>query len=398
MTEINLDKKGMFDYLLKEIVYVLEDNDIPYHLCCGTLLGCIREGDFISHDGDVDVATQVSYWSKLTKINWKKYNLEKIRQVGLKESGGFLMSVKTKYSGYYCDIYANPAIPLLKKKKFRNRKYFIPVSPKTYLTQLYGEEWTEPKYAEGDKYHADWPPLWYKYDSKLYSNYYSKFRDESYPLIPFGTYDEKNEKFWEQYYRNNNHDIEKESSFAKFVHDEYIKSKELTIADLGSGNCRDSKYFAQKGNNVYAVDFNGVLDNKTQHGLTLIKKDVEEFLLDEKLKFDIIYMRWFLHAMPYGTSERILKTSINNIKKGGLICIEVRSINDKEFKDSSVYDETDKSYATTHKRWPYSVERLEKIVKDSKGKIVKCEEGHFSPNKNTETSNPLLIRLIVRKN
>ena len=47
MTEINLDKKGIFDYLLKEIVYVLEDNGIPYHLCCGTLLGCIREGDFI---------------------------------------------------------------------------------------------------------------------------------------------------------------------------------------------------------------------------------------------------------------------------------------------------------------------------------------------------------------
>ena len=174
MTEVNLDKKGMFEYLLKEIVHVLEDNGIPYHLCCGTLLGCIREGDFISHDGDVDVATQVSYWSKLTKINWKKYNLEKIRQVGLKESGGFLMSVKTKYSGYYCDIYANPAIPLLKRKTFRGRKYYIPVSPKLYLTQLYGEEWTEPKYAEGDTYHADWPPLWYKYDSKLYTEYLSK--------------------------------------------------------------------------------------------------------------------------------------------------------------------------------------------------------------------------------
>ena len=33
MTEVNLDKKGMFDYLLKEIVHVLEDNGIPYHLC-----------------------------------------------------------------------------------------------------------------------------------------------------------------------------------------------------------------------------------------------------------------------------------------------------------------------------------------------------------------------------
>ena len=395
MTEVNLDKKGMFDYLLKEIVHVLEDNGIPYHLCCGTLLGCIREGDFISHDSDVDVATQVSYWSKLTKINWKKYNLEKIRQVGLKESGGFLMSVKTKYSGYYCDIYANPAIPLLKKKTFRGRKYYIPVSPKLYLTQLYGKEWTEPKYAEGDTYHADWPPLWYKYDSKLYTEYLSKFRDESYPLIPFGTYDEKNEEYWEKYYLNNDDDISDASTFAKYVDEKYIKGRELVIADLGSGNSRDSIYFSSKENRCYAVDYNGVLSDP-YYNVNLIKKDVEEFLLDDKLKFDLIYMRWFLHAMPYNTSEKILKTSFNNLKKDGLICIEVRSYNDEEFKGISVFDEKDKSYATSHKRWLYSIKRLERIVKECNGTILECEEGYFSPNKQTETNNPLLIRMIIK--
>ena len=57
----SVSKEGMFDFLLKEIVYVLKDNDIPYYLDCGTLLGCIREKGFIEHDTDVDVATHVSW-------------------------------------------------------------------------------------------------------------------------------------------------------------------------------------------------------------------------------------------------------------------------------------------------------------------------------------------------
>ena len=71
--------------------------------------------------------------------------------------------------------------------------------------------------------------------------------------------------------------------------------------------------------------------------------------------------------------------------------------NDEEFKGVSVFDEKDKSYATSHKRWLYSIERLEKIVNECNGTILECEEGYFSPNKNTETNNPLLIRMIIKK-
>ena len=52
--------------------------------------------------------------------------------------------------------------------------------------------------------------------------------------------------------------------------------------------------------------------------------------------FDIFYMRWFLHALPYDISKDIFINSIHNLKSGGLICIEVRSINDEELKQNSV--------------------------------------------------------------
>ena len=90
--------------------------------------------------------------------------------------------------------------------------------------------------------------------------------------------------------------------------------------------------------------------------------------------------------------------SLDRLKTNGKICVELRSLNDKELKEKSVYDMLDKSYTTTHKRWPYNKEMLEELSLINKCKNVYIEEGYFSPNKNTETNNPLLIRFICQKN
>lgn len=213
-----------------------------------------------------------------------------------------------------------------------------------------------------------------------------------------------NQKFWNNYYKKTNDNISKQSSFAKFVYENYIEqyNKEnifLKIADLGSGNCRDSKFFSQKGNMSYAIDYNGILD-KEYPKCKLINEDVEQILSNNKLQisFDIIYMRWFLHAMPYNKSYNIFKYSVNNLKPGGLICVEVRSLNDLELKKKSIYNEIDNSYTTTHKRWLYSIELCKKLAEENNCEILYCEEGYFSPNKDTETNNPLLIRIVYKNN
>ena len=212
-----------------------------------------------------------------------------------------------------------------------------------------------------------------------------------------------NKLFWENYYKNNTDDIHNNSLFAKFVYDNFIKDYNsqnvyLKICDLGSGNSRDSIYFSQLGNFCYAVDINGVLD-KEYPNCNLIKEDVETVLKNYQLQTltDIMYMRWFLHAMPYELSKDIFKYAVRNLKPNGLVCVEVRSIEDSSLKQNSIYDDNDKSFKTTHKRWLFSIEMCQKMAVENDCDIISCEEGYFSHNSNTETENPLLIRMICKK-
>ena len=137
-----------------------------------------------------------------------------------------------------------------------------------------------------------------------------------------------------------------------------------------------------------------VLNSKST-GVNLIKKDVEITLKDKSIKCDVVYMRWFLHAMPYEKAENIFK--LVSEMKDVLICIELRSLNDTKLVADSVYDSNDKSYKTTHKRWLYTEKMLEDLCIKYDCKIIESEEGYFSPNTQTETNNPLLIRGIYQK-
>lgn len=171
------NKVEIMNYLLKKVVDILDKNKIPYYLDCGTLLGVVRENNLMKKDSDVDITIHLSMWDKLKSIDFEKYDIIKTR---MKEGypPGYIISVRTKYSDLYCDIYANPAFPLLKKKKLNGNIYTIPVEPELYLTQLYGN-WRVPS-----KKHADWPNLFYKNDRLIKSDY-SKNWDLNYKIIVF---------------------------------------------------------------------------------------------------------------------------------------------------------------------------------------------------------------------
>jgi len=146
---------GLMNYLLRNVVDILDENNIPYYLDCGTLLGCIRENGLMEKDTDIDVTTHLSNWDKLNSIDFNKYGLERIRTYNdfpQKESGN-MISVKTKYSNLYCDIYTNPAFPQLDKKILNGKSYNIPLNSDLYLSQLYGN-WKIPSQKHATtKYH-----------------------------------------------------------------------------------------------------------------------------------------------------------------------------------------------------------------------------------------------------
>ncbi len=386
------EKVNIMNRLLGKVVNILYDNNIPYYLDCGSLLGCIRENQLLKHDTDVDVSIHLSYWNKLNSINFEKYGLIRTRTGYLYNERQYnIISLKfdNVETNMYCDIYANPAFPQLETKNMNNINYFIPKNSELYLTQLYGN-WKIPS----DK-HADWPNLFYK---DLITGPYSEYWDLDFEikLDPLLSKKNLNKNFWTNYYKLTTHDIKNGSSFSKFVYDNYGKNIK-NLLDLGCGNCRDSIFFGNKDIQVDAIDYNGCIE-KDYNNITLIKNDVELYLLNKDLKhYDLVYMRWFLHAMPYEKSEKIFEQVSNILNKGDKICIEVRSINDYSLRKNSTFDKEDLSYKTTHKRWLYSVEKLEYLIKKCNMKKLYISEGYFSQNKNTETNNPLLIRCIIEK-
>jgi cytidyltransferase-like protein len=124
---------GVFDLLLKTLSNALKDNNVLFYLDCGTLLGCIRDKQFILYDTDVDVTTHISFREKVKAINFDKYGLEVWR------NNNSVLSVNLKCSKLYCDVYYNKAFPFLEERILNGHIYHVPKQPELYLKQLYGE-------------------------------------------------------------------------------------------------------------------------------------------------------------------------------------------------------------------------------------------------------------------
>ena len=85
---------------------------------------------------------------------------------------------------------------------------------------------------------------------------------------------------------------------------------------MGSGNCRDSQFFSQKGHKCFSIDQN-LTENISIPNCKLIREDANVVMKTNScdVDFDIIYMRWFLHAMPYHEAEEVFHNSFQRLKK-----------------------------------------------------------------------------------
>ena len=149
---------------------VLEDLGVDYVLCGGTLLGLYRGGEFLEHDGDVDVDVLAE------DIGSPKEFLKRL-QSKVSPTQGFVGYRENYFTITYTDIAENevkfdifmvfkdkdtryrlfpnetrlvwPKHHYIKKDwgelEYEGKKYKIPADVEDWLVTFFGEDWRTPK-------------------------------------------------------------------------------------------------------------------------------------------------------------------------------------------------------------------------------------------------------------
>lgn len=164
---------------LSLVVELFEKNKMTFWLDFGTLLGAVRVGDFLSHDGDIDLAAHAEDAKKIEEIikGCEKLSIaheyfvnDDLVQISFEYHGinidlCFYKQNSEKQDEYYCylchydkeisDIVSNGTYPVAVMKStvpfdgvktfdFRGLKVNIPNNEKGYLTANYGADFMIP--------------------------------------------------------------------------------------------------------------------------------------------------------------------------------------------------------------------------------------------------------------
>lgn len=138
-----------------------------------------------------------------------------------------------------------------------------------------------------------------------------------------------NRGYWDMYYKNKLTPQEP-SLFAKYVGT--LVGSTGTLLDLGCGNGRDSRYFAQRGLNVIAMDNSeATIANLQAEQLTNIHCVCDDFMTSTQHtpeKYEYVYSRFTVHSITDNQEASLLTTMFSALKQDGKFFIEVRGIHD----------------------------------------------------------------------
>ncbi|ARJ47510.1 class I SAM-dependent methyltransferase [Candidatus Pelagibacter sp. RS39] len=181
----------------------------------------------------------------------------------------------------------------------------------------------------------------------------------------------KYKKYWDKFYKN--FKIEKESKFAKFVYYKLRKVnkkiKKINMLDVGCGNGRDTIFFIKKGINATGLDQSNVIySNQKIFKKNFVRKNIckKNFIL--KKKFDIIYARFFIHAIKYSEQKNFMKNLKFIIKKDSLLFFEFRTTKDPLMKKGKKLSENERF--DSHYRRFIDVAKFRKELKEMGYKIL----------------------------
>jgi len=141
---------------LIEIKELLDKYDIKFGLIYGTLLGAIRENNFIEHDEDIDLSVLDEYKEDLLAVLYEiidkgfkvlRYNGKLLSISRDNEYIDFYFFKKNSFSYRKCDVGLKVKSTYLENTKaypFLGKNFQTPIEAEKLLVELYGKNWQVP--------------------------------------------------------------------------------------------------------------------------------------------------------------------------------------------------------------------------------------------------------------
>ncbi|MDT8340395.1 MAG: adenylyl-sulfate kinase [Longimicrobiales bacterium] len=208
-------------------------------------------------------------------------------------------------------------------------------------------------------------------------------------------------EYWSDYYRNSDTTCTP-SPFAEFFLDQ-IQSVDnpggmSRLLEIGCGNGRDARFFAENGLEVVALD-------KSCTAIEQCKREIQHRSLSffcgethqvSKIisgRYHYVYSRFSLHAMPDIEEARALESAFGLLEPNGHIYIECRSINDPLARRGEVLSPTER--IDGHYRRFIDLTSLQERLKRIGFHVVSSQESRGLAPYGDE--DPVVIRVVARK-
>ena len=322
-------------------------------ICYGTLLGCIRDNDFIPHDDDVDVCFLADGEGLEEAVDEYRQVVGKLADLGYKLQFDSSAQFHWRVQGMSLDVFmawtegeklymynaggkfSRDQIYPLVERKFKGRRVLVPNESEALLELIYGSGWRIPD-----------PSFQWRVPEEV------RVKMNELNAIPVG--DARRHKsiqdYWSRFYAYAHTTLP--SPFAASVAIELTEPR--YVVDLGCGNGRDSLFFAALGHRVVGLDFSGKAigdnrkraDEKSADDVDFQRVDIAEPKAlagvltriedaavregDARRACVAIYARFFFHAISEEEEDLVLTTLARCLRSGATCYFEFRTERDAE--------------------------------------------------------------------